>query len=139
MSNSTAINTGAILEALNDKTDRDCKNVDTTVGADAIIDYQIPTAENDYAWYRLYKSGWIEQGGIKSTPTDNNPVQIDFIKTMADSNYYANFQRYNTSTGTIADGYIGDNTISEYTTTYFKTSRGYNGPIRWEVKGMSVQ
>ena len=32
------IDTGKILEALNDKTDRDCRNVDTTSGADAVIE-----------------------------------------------------------------------------------------------------
>lgn len=57
------INIGAITEALNDKTDRDLMNVDTGVGADAVIEYQMPTAENNYTWYRKYKSGWVEQGG----------------------------------------------------------------------------
>lgn len=60
------INIGAISEALNDKVDRDNRNVDTGAKADAVIDYQAPTAENDYTWYRKYASGWVEQGGIKN-------------------------------------------------------------------------
>ena len=32
--------------------------------ADYVIETQLPTAENDYTWYRKYKSGWVEQGGI---------------------------------------------------------------------------
>ncbi len=31
--------------------------------ADYVIAWQMPTAENNYTWYRKYKSGWVEQGG----------------------------------------------------------------------------
>ena len=58
------IDFGQLSEALNDKSDRDLRNVDTTAKADAVIDYQEPTAENNYTWYRLYKSGWVEQGAF---------------------------------------------------------------------------
>lgn len=57
------IDFGQLSEALNDKADTDLRNVDTTAKADAVIDYQEPTAENNYTWYRKYKSGWVEQGG----------------------------------------------------------------------------
>lgn len=30
---------------------------------DYVIEWQNPTAENNYTWYRKYKSGWVEQGG----------------------------------------------------------------------------
>ena len=30
---------------------------------DYVVESQLPTAENNYTWYRLYKSGWVEQGG----------------------------------------------------------------------------
>ena len=30
---------------------------------DYVIDWQVPNAENNYVWYRKYKSGWVEQGG----------------------------------------------------------------------------
>lgn len=57
------IDFGQLSEALNDKSDRDLRNVDTTAKADAVIDYQEPTSDNNYTWYRKYKSGWVEQGG----------------------------------------------------------------------------
>lgn len=41
------INIGAISEALNNKTDRNMRNVDTSV-SDAVIAWQAPTAENGY-------------------------------------------------------------------------------------------
>ena len=131
------INVGQISEALNNKADLDLNN--TNPFADYVVEYQLPTAANNYRWYRLYKSGWIEQGGITTVNDDNGSYPMTFLKTMADTNYFATFQRYNTNTGTISTGYIGDNTICNYSTTSFTISRGYNSPIRWEVKGMAAQ
>lgn len=33
---------------------------------DYLVDFQEPTAENNYTWYRKYYSGWVEQGGHAS-------------------------------------------------------------------------
>ena len=32
-------------------------------GADYVVAWQMPTSNNNYTWYRKYKSGWLEQGG----------------------------------------------------------------------------
>ena len=74
------IDFGQLSEALNDKSDRDLRNVDTTAKADAVIDYQEPTAENNYTWYRKYKSGWVEQGGVVSS-TGNVNLLVSFSNT----------------------------------------------------------
>lgn len=42
---------------------------------DVIVKTQLPTAENNYTWYRKYKSGWVEQGGIVDPAT---PGSFDF-------------------------------------------------------------
>ena len=132
------IDTGMILEALNDKTDRDCRNVDTTSGADAVIEYQIPTAENNYTWYRKYASGWVEQGGYRSSISGN--VTITLPVTMEDTNY--------TLVKTINDDYSGNSngcnwasasavkvSVSQIRLNYLS-----GGTIQsWEVKGMSAQ
>ncbi|MBQ8473346.1 MAG: hypothetical protein IJ500_00600 [Alphaproteobacteria bacterium] len=36
----------------------------TDVNGDWVVESQLPTAENNYTWYRKYKSGWIEMGGM---------------------------------------------------------------------------
>ena len=36
---------------------------------DPLVAFQTPTAENGYTWYRLYASGWVEQGGAVSVLT----------------------------------------------------------------------
>lgn len=85
------INIGAITEALNDKSDRDLRNVDTTAKADAVIDYQEPTSANNYTWYRKYKSGWVEQGGIYNTEA------LTYLIPMANTNYIMFLQPMDTS------------------------------------------
>ena len=32
---------------------------DALNGADYVIAWQTPTAENNYTWYRKYKNGWV--------------------------------------------------------------------------------
>ena len=36
---------------------------ETLDAADYIIETQMPSASNNYTWFRKYKSGWVEQGG----------------------------------------------------------------------------
>lgn len=84
------IDFGQLAEALNDKSDRDLRNVDTTAKADAVIDYQEPTAENGYTWYRKYVSGWVEQGGIVdygSYGYNARSSAVTLPVIMQDSNY----------------------------------------------------
>ncbi len=56
---------------------------------DGIIDYvvasQSPTAENNYTWYRKYKSGWVEQGGIYVGTSQSTNIALPF--QMTNSNY----------------------------------------------------
>lgn len=43
---------------------------------DSVVEWQVPTAENNYTWYRKYSSGWVEQGGLCSGTSENNPVTM---------------------------------------------------------------
>ncbi len=47
--------------------------------ADYVIETQIPTAENDYTWYRKYKSGWVEQGGRTTSQTITFPITMQTV------------------------------------------------------------
>lgn len=97
--------TGAIGEITMDTTNNTLRVHDgTTVGgtllakqsdldsADYVIEYQTPTAENNYNWYRKYKSGWVEQGGRITLiiPSGTNTVieQISLPVEM-DSAFYS--------------------------------------------------
>lgn len=54
--------------------------------SDYVIESQTPTAENNYTWYRKYKSGWVEQGGI-ATAAPQSACQITYPITMSNANY----------------------------------------------------
>ena len=50
--------------------------------ADYVIASQLPTAQNNYTWYRKYKSGWIEQGGYVTYTSGTGclitlPIEMD--------------------------------------------------------------
>lgn len=77
------INIDAIANSLNNKVD--LPSVATSQDdIDFVIEWQKPTADNNYTWYRKYKSGWVEQGGQYSAEAITLPIK------MTDANYYAN-------------------------------------------------
>ncbi len=70
-------------------------DITTLKGYDYVIESQAPTADNNYTWYRKYKSGWVEQGGIWSgsmncTPGYEVTVNITLPISMTNKKYYAN-------------------------------------------------
>ena len=130
------IDVNEIADTLNGK-------VDLADGAnqgdvDYVIETQLPNAGNNYSWYRLYKSGWVEQGGINFGASSAVSYTIALPKAMSDSNY------------TVTLG-CGDNTANanvylfyfDRTTTDFKlysnhTSGGASVGDAWRVEGMSA-
>ena len=130
---------GELTEAQNDKLDRDCQNVDTNSGADGVIEYQAPTSSNGYRWYRLYKSGWVEQGGITTSQSGN--ITINLLKTMSDTKYTLlvatedlDGNAYNATTAYFTKTASSFQTNNSLGGSYFTGSE-----ISWEVKGMSAQ
>jgi len=67
-------------------------NTSAIAGADYVVESQLPTAQNNYTWYRKYKSGWVEQGG-KTTQTATSSVDatILFPVEMQDEEYTVTF------------------------------------------------
>jgi hypothetical protein len=102
--------------------------IPTEQTADYVVDFQVPTAENNYTWYRKYKSGWIEQGGqlgITSAAggTVTLPIQMSNI-------YYNVF---------VQTAFNGDQAVvyRNRTTTSFDYS-GNVGKDSWYVCGMAA-
>ena len=127
---------GITSEQLNSKAD--ISNVqaletrtDILEQGDYVVASQKPTSSNGYTWYRKYKSGWVEQGGITSVSTVYFPI------VMADTNY--TFVRTN-----------GAGRTATYTNEIFTsaaprttTSMGLGmvsaiGPVSWQVSGMAA-
>ena len=91
------INTGEILEALNDKMDRDAHNLQSPT---AVV---IETYSNGTDWYRVWSDGWCEQGGTKLNITTNTFVFITLLKPFANTNYSVIGSGVNAEIGTYAD------------------------------------
>lgn len=53
---------------------------------DTVVEFQLPTEENDYTWYRKYASGWVEQGGYVQSP-ENTGQAVTLPVTMLDAYY----------------------------------------------------
>lgn len=131
---SESINIGKFSEALNDKQDRNQRNTDTISGADAIIEFQRPTAENNYTWYRKYASGWVEQGGY-ITRGSAATSSVTFAITMADTSYFPNATGdWNANTAQACS--INRDTLTTTGMTVYKDGTGMGA--WWEVKGMSA-
>ena len=101
---------------------------------DYVVESQLPTENNNYTWYRLYKSGGVEQGGFVSSASGT--VTVNFLKTMADTNYISFKTLYTTST----NSGIQYNHVAFFnrSTSSMQTSTAGTG-FSWEVKGMSAQ
>ena len=74
---------GVTTEVLSDKADLDFSN---TTMIDYVVEKQEPTSSNNYTWYRKYKSGWVEQGGLNTQGSVNQRSATLSIE-MADGNY----------------------------------------------------
>jgi hypothetical protein len=59
-------------------------------GTDYVVAWQSPTADNNYTWYRKYKSGWVEQGGESTGGTIILPIQmLNTHYTVTSGLYYS--------------------------------------------------
>ena len=110
--------------------------------ADFVVDFQRPTAENNYTWYRKYKSGWVEMGG-HITPQDNNAISITYPVSLTT----AKIPTVNTSSTYTGDIFIYVQQVITMSTTGF-TCRGKavgtngisaweNNLFDWNVEGMA--
>ena len=88
-------------------------------GYDYVIESQEPTAENNYTWYRKYKSGWVEQGIQRLTFTTSEQTATLPV-AMADTNYSCWMTKL-TLNGNFAYAWV--NTTS---TVKYKTGAGSN-------------
>jgi hypothetical protein len=129
------INVGVLAEQMNSKADIDLRNIDTTK-CDMVIEYQEPTAENNYTWYRLYATGWVEQGGFwtGTTSAPENGI-IDLPIAMANINYQVLFA-YNQNADSTSD-WTANTSFRALSTTQVKVRKTTSvaGNIAWQVFG----
>lgn len=77
------------------------------------VDYVIYKATGTSSWYRIWKSGWVEQGGTINGSTSSSGVQINFPVKFASTVYTALLTPRVSSTGTlVASGKILESDIA---------------------------
>ena len=113
------------------KADSDLSNTPSNI--DYVIESQLPTAGNGYTWYRKYKSGWVEQGGVLSQT--GGILSVSFPVEMADTNY--TLIRVQNQTNDTQSYYPGWTSGTESRTT---TGFTYNGIATsvWQVSGYAA-
>ena len=105
------------------KADRDLNNTP------ANIDYVVKTGSSAAGWYRLYKSGWIEQGGVSAESI------ITLPKEMADTSYMVWATQNRTAGPSHTEGSPSGGAIS--TTQIFASGGADTQSVNWFVQGMS--
>lgn len=104
-----------------------------------VIEFQEPTADNGYTWYRKYADGWVEQGGLAESSYGDYDVVLPI--EMSDTMYCITAMNTNQS-GKDAFGWIYN---KNKTTTGFtlgsRHSDGTNNYLyaNWQVSGMAAQ
>lgn len=110
---------------------------------DYVVESQLPTADNNYTWYRKYKSGWIEQGGVNSwTAVNSKTVTITLPVEMADTNYTAlaipKSTRSSTANWTFQVCFSPKTSTTVLFSAYSSNTADLSTGMSWEVKGMAA-
>lgn len=121
-------------------------NTKVTVGHE-VVEFQAPTAANNYTWYRKYADGWVEQGGsffaFSSIGANTaSETTLNLILPMANTDYIFN-------TNGSCDNYSAAISVSDRRTYRTVSSlmigcRNFNGSsannvyVDWEIKGMAA-
>lgn len=115
-----------VYEDLNIKANTSLSNVDSN------IDYVVESYKSGANWYRKYKSGWLEQGGLIGSSIADGAT-INLLKPFADTNY-------NFSMGVQEKGSTYGRRYTPATTTTFKAYWiNTAAPITyWEAKGQGA-
>ena len=138
-----------MFQLFNSTTDEAVATVGTVVAqvgelnTHRVIDFQIPTAENGYTWYRKYADGWVEQGGNVTIQAQQastgKTTSVSLPITMQN-------QAYGVTVTFITDGgnttglrnHMNGRGVSTLTIGTYSTATISNAyTAYWEVKGMA--
>ena len=109
---------------------------------DYVIETQIPTPENNYSWYRLYKSGWVEQGGYVSYTGSWTEGHIDSVVLpieFANTDYRIMIGRTLPADGDILTSYDINKTTTGFSISSYAVNQSSAVASNWFAVGMSAQ
>ena len=121
------VSSADLSSAINTKADTDLSNIPETV------DFCIESWTNgDGGWYRKYRSGWVEQGGIVIA-SSNTVSTVTFWVEMADVKYTISKTNEANSTETVS--HRGSNSAWNRTVTGMSIYTVKSQSVTWEIKG----
>lgn len=101
-----------------------------------VIEFQEPTAANNYTWYRKYVDGWVEQGGgVDGTRTGYQSITLPL--EMANTYFNLSITRKAGTATSVVNTWAQNPNASGSTTTITFYTSGETG-IFWEVSGMAA-
>ena len=109
---------------------------------DYVIATQLPTAENGYTWYRLYKSGWVEQGGYVSYTGSWINGHIDSVVLpieFANTDYRIMIGRTQPADGDVLTSYDVNKTTTGFGISSYAVNQSSAVASNWFAVGMSAQ
>lgn len=114
--------------------------------AHRVIEFQAPTAENNYTWYRKYADGWVEQGGYIASDTNSYTAKPITLPVPMDSgNYQVQKTTHRGVSSTVSSewGWWGDAPSSAPNNTstivYLSVaSTSFCLGVYWQVSGMAA-
>lgn len=115
------------------KAQKDLGNVDNN------IDFVVESYDDGQGnWYRVYRSGWVEQGGYVSNSNPNTLITTTFLKSFNNVNYCLTITSDRSSSSTTAIeirelGYIEKNTT--FFTKYLAGKTNYEEGFNWYACG----
>lgn len=133
--------TGMDSPGLHQKANTDLSNIPANI--DYVVESQLPTAQNNYTWYRKYKSGWVEQGGISQGSGSSTYKEVSLAIEMSSNNYTLILTPLNANAVALTSVYYANKT-----TVSFSFQCAYNGggssstaysagEVSWQVSGMA--
>lgn len=111
---------------------------------DYVVESQEPTSGNGFTWYRLYKSGWVEQGGRGFCSGSAIAASVSLPIVMKNSNYAyligIEIAENNNTVKSVWPTNTNTTTL-RINGTYGDGGKNYYGAftINWFVSGMSAQ
>ena len=102
-----------------------------------VIEFQAPTAGNNYTWYRKYADGWVEQGQFNFTLTKNTTTAVTLPVEMADIQYGGQINCANTTYNNATTLSINKKSTTQVNLWGYTSASDNTISVHWEVKGMA--
>ena len=125
-------------QALSGKADTNLANIASNI--DYVVDSYNDANGN---WYRVYKSGWVEQGGISATvsATAQQRFTVTLLKPMLSNSYsvLGNYCFVSGQSSSLVTTKIKNESTISFTTEQANNTGAREGFIRWYVCGKGAE